>query len=56
MITLVCFWSEREGSLRACADAVLHKPPRQAHWEAVLDRLGVRRFGRSCGRCDAAVV
>jgi DNA-binding response OmpR family regulator len=38
---LVNQWSEREESLRSCADAVLHKPPRSAEWRPVLRRFGV---------------
>ena len=41
VITLAYFWSDREEALRACADAVLHKPPRRADWQAPLTRLGV---------------
>ena len=41
VIALAYFWSDREGALRACADAVLHKPPRRADWQATLTRLGV---------------
>ena len=41
VLGLAYFWSEREEALRACADAVLHKPPRRADWQATLTRLGV---------------
>ena len=43
IVALVYFWSEREEALRACADAVLHKPPRRTEWDSVLNRLGVPR-------------
>jgi hypothetical protein len=36
IVALSCFWSDREESLRACADAVLHKPPRASEWASVL--------------------
>jgi DNA-binding response OmpR family regulator len=39
---LVDHWSEREEGLRMCADAILHKPARDAEWKAVLRRFGVR--------------
>ena len=38
---LAYFWSEREGALRTCADAVLHKPPRRANWQSTLTRCGI---------------
>jgi len=38
---LAYYWSEREEALRACADAILHKPARDAEWKAVLRRFGV---------------
>ena len=41
VIALAYFWSEREEALRACADAVLHKPPRRREWRATVTRLGV---------------
>jgi len=41
VLGLAHFWSEREEALRACADAVLHKPPRRANWQATLTRLGI---------------
>lgn len=36
ILALLCYWSDREASLRACADAILHKPPRDAEWTPVL--------------------
>ena len=41
VLGLAYFWSEREGALRTCADAVLHKPPRRADWQATLTRCGI---------------
>jgi DNA-binding response OmpR family regulator len=41
VIALAYLWSEREEALRACADAVLHKPPRRREWQVTLTRLGV---------------
>ena len=41
VIALAYFWSEREEALRACADAVLHKPPRRREWQATVTQLGV---------------
>ena len=38
---LAYYWSEREEALRLCADAILHKPARDAEWKAVLRRFGV---------------
>ena len=38
---LTYYWSEREEGLRFCADAILHKPARDAEWKAVLRRFGV---------------
>ncbi len=38
---LTYFWSERDESMRECADAILHKPPRQPEWDAVMRRFGV---------------
>jgi hypothetical protein len=43
VLGLTCYWSERDEALAACADAVLHKPLRQAQWEAVFARLGLSR-------------
>ena len=40
---LTCYWSERDEALLDCADAVLHKPPRQAQWEAVFAAAGIPR-------------
>ena len=40
-VGLAYFWSEREEAVRACADAVLHKPPRRPEWWPTLTRLGV---------------
>ena len=40
-VGMAYFWSEREEALRACADAVLHKPPRRREWQVTLTRLGV---------------
>lgn len=39
---LAYYWSEREEALYACADAILHKPAREAEWKTVLRRFGVR--------------
>jgi hypothetical protein len=36
IVALSCYWSDREESLRAWADAVLHKPPRPSEWASVL--------------------
>jgi hypothetical protein len=36
IVALSCYWSDREESLRACADAILHKPPRASEWASVL--------------------
>lgn len=41
VFAVVYFWSDREEGLHACADAILHKPPRRRQWEGVLQRLGV---------------
>ncbi len=41
VLAVAYFWSEREEALRECADAVLHKPPRQAEWHMTLRRLQV---------------
>jgi DNA-binding response OmpR family regulator len=41
VLALACYWSDREEGLRGCADALLHKPPRQPEWEGVLQQLGV---------------
>ena len=38
-----CYWSERDEALRTCVDALLHKPPRRAQWEAMFDRAGIPR-------------
>jgi hypothetical protein len=38
-----CYWSERDEALLTCVDALLHKPPRRAQWEAVFDRAGIPR-------------
>jgi hypothetical protein len=37
IVALSCYWSDREESIRAYADAVLHKPPRASEWEHVLE-------------------
>lgn len=39
-----CYWSERDEALVACVDALLHKPPRRAQWEAMFDRAGIPRL------------
>jgi len=38
-----CYWSERDEALLTCVDALLHKPPRRAQWEAMFDRAGIPR-------------
>ena len=38
---LAYYWSEREEALLMCADAILHKPARNAEWKAVMRRFGV---------------
>lgn len=38
---LAYYWSEREEALLMCADAILHKPARNAEWKTVLRRFGV---------------
>lgn len=44
---LAYYWSEHEDTLRACADALLHKPARDAEWRAVLRRFGVQDVNRA---------
>jgi hypothetical protein len=39
-VALSCFWSEREEALRACADAIVHKPIRDREWRQLFGRLG----------------
>jgi hypothetical protein len=39
-VALSCFWSEREETLRACADAVVHKPIRDGEWRDLFGCLG----------------
>lgn len=46
VLALVCYWSDREDDVRGCADAILHKPPRQPEWEAILMRFGVLRTSK----------
>jgi hypothetical protein len=40
-VVLSCFWSEREEMLRACADAIVHKPVRDGEWRDLFGRLNV---------------
>ena len=40
-VVLSCFWSDREEMLRACADAVVHKPVRDGEWRDLFGRLNV---------------
>ncbi len=41
VFALAYYWSEREEGLRACTDAILHKPARAIEWKPVLRRFGV---------------
>jgi len=38
------YWSQIDDRVSAAVDGVLHKPPRRAQWEAVLEALGTRRI------------
>jgi hypothetical protein len=40
VVGLSCRWSDRDEALGECLDAILHKPPRVAEWEAALRKLG----------------
>jgi hypothetical protein len=39
-VALSCLWSEREETLRSCADAIVHKPMRDGEWRDLFGRLG----------------
>lgn len=41
VVGVACYWSEREEALQDCADAIVHKPPRDSEWGTVLRSLGV---------------
>lgn len=40
-VALSCCWSEREETLRACADAIVHKPIRDGEWRDLFGRFSV---------------
>ncbi len=39
LVAVTCRWSEREAGLRGCADAIIHKPLREAEWKHALTPL-----------------
>jgi len=41
VLAIAYSWSEREEALRECADGLLHKPPRQAEWQATFRRFEI---------------
>ena len=45
LLAVTCYWSDRDDSVRGCADAILHKPVRRNEWERVFDRIGIPRIG-----------
>lgn len=42
VVGLSCRWSDRDEALGECLDAIFHKPPRLAEWEAILRKLWFR--------------